>query len=118
MGEKRTLRLVAQHADACNLFDIPDDGATMRRKLGVLAAHCAEVGRPYDEVDKTLSTRLSDGESADDLARRAEGLADLGIGHLVFVSSAPWDDDDLATLAAAVPLVRDIRPAGPPASDH
>jgi alkanesulfonate monooxygenase SsuD/methylene tetrahydromethanopterin reductase-like flavin-dependent oxidoreductase (luciferase family) len=36
-GERQTLRLVAEHADACNLFDIPDGGITIRRKLEVLA---------------------------------------------------------------------------------
>ena len=41
-GERRTLRLVARHADACNLFGDP---ATVRRKLAVLAAHCAAEGR-------------------------------------------------------------------------
>src|SRR4051812_11117034 len=42
MGERRTLRLVARYADACNLFDIPDGGATVRRKLEVLERHCDE----------------------------------------------------------------------------
>jgi F420-dependent oxidoreductase-like protein len=41
-GERRTLRLVARHADACNLFGDPD---TVRHKLGVLREHCATEGR-------------------------------------------------------------------------
>src|ERR1700754_1611399 len=45
-GERRTLRLVAEYGDACNLFDIPDGGRTIRRQLDVLARHCADVGRP------------------------------------------------------------------------
>ena len=49
-GEQRTLRLVAQYADACNVFDIPDGGQTVRHKLAVLARHCAELGRPYGEI--------------------------------------------------------------------
>jgi alkanesulfonate monooxygenase SsuD/methylene tetrahydromethanopterin reductase-like flavin-dependent oxidoreductase (luciferase family) len=49
-GERRTLRLVARYADACNLFDIPDGGRTVRRKLEVLARHCDDVGRPYDAI--------------------------------------------------------------------
>jgi F420-dependent oxidoreductase-like protein len=57
-GEQRTLRLVAQHADACNLFDVPDGGATLRHKLAVLDRHCTEVGRPPDAVRRTVSTRL------------------------------------------------------------
>jgi alkanesulfonate monooxygenase SsuD/methylene tetrahydromethanopterin reductase-like flavin-dependent oxidoreductase (luciferase family) len=60
-GERKTLRLVARYADACNLFDIPDGGATVRRKLDVLARHCEELGRPYEEIEKTVSTRLEPG---------------------------------------------------------
>ena len=55
-GERHTLRLVAQYADACNLFG---DAANVRRKLDVLAAHCEQVGREVEEVEVThLSTAL------------------------------------------------------------
>jgi alkanesulfonate monooxygenase SsuD/methylene tetrahydromethanopterin reductase-like flavin-dependent oxidoreductase (luciferase family) len=49
-GERRTLRLVAQYADACNLFGDPD---TIRHKLQVLDEHCAAVGRDPAEVSRT-----------------------------------------------------------------
>src|SRR5690606_35876111 len=62
-GEKKTLRIVAQYADACNVFDIPDGGVTVKRKLDVLRRHCEAVGRDYDEIEKTLSTRYVPGES-------------------------------------------------------
>jgi F420-dependent oxidoreductase-like protein len=52
MGEHKTLRLVAQYADACNLFDVPDNGRTITRKLRVLAQHCENLGRPYSEVEE------------------------------------------------------------------
>src|SRR6478672_695006 len=58
-GEQRTLRLVARYADACNLPDIPDGGATIRHKLAVLAAHCRAEGRPFERIAKTVTTRLS-----------------------------------------------------------
>ena len=45
-GEKKTLRLVAKYADACNLFLTPD----LEHKLDVLRAHCETEGRPYDEI--------------------------------------------------------------------
>src|SRR5205814_5826577 len=55
-GERRTLRLVAQHADACNLFGDP---ATVRHKVEVLHRHCAELGRDPSEIEVThLSTAL------------------------------------------------------------
>ncbi|HEX9122213.1 MAG TPA: LLM class F420-dependent oxidoreductase [Actinomycetota bacterium] len=49
-GERRTLRLVARYADACNLFG---DLATIRHKLGVLERHCEDVGRDPSEITKT-----------------------------------------------------------------
>jgi F420-dependent oxidoreductase-like protein len=101
MGERRTLRLVAQHADACNLFDIPDGGATIRRKLDVLARHCDEVGRPYDAIEKTVSTRLNDGESAAAFAERCAALGALGIEHAVVITAGPWTEDAIARLGAA-----------------
>jgi F420-dependent oxidoreductase-like protein len=101
MGEHRTLRLVARYGDACNLFDVPDGGRTVRHKLRVLARHCEEIGRPYDEIDKTLSARLEPGESSQEFARRCTGFADLGIEHVVAITDGPWSKDAVASLAAA-----------------
>jgi F420-dependent oxidoreductase-like protein len=105
-GERRTLRLVARYADACNLFDIPDGGQTLERKLAVLARHCEEVGRPYDEIEKTVSTRLEPGEPAERFAERCEALAALGFGHVVVITPGPWTDDAVATLGAAARATR------------
>ncbi|HEX5493766.1 MAG TPA: LLM class F420-dependent oxidoreductase [Mycobacteriales bacterium] len=102
-GERRTLRLVAKYADACNLFDIPDGGQTIRNKLAVLARHCAEVGRPYEEIEKTVSTRLSPGETPAEFVARAATLAALGIEHLIVITSGSWAAQELAALVAAVP---------------
>jgi F420-dependent oxidoreductase-like protein len=56
-GERRTLRLAARYADACNLFG---DAQTVRRKVSVLAEHCADLGRDPSEVRIThLSTVVS-----------------------------------------------------------
>lgn len=49
-GERKTLRLVAQYADACNLFG---DADTVRHKVEVLRAHCKAVGRDPSEVRVT-----------------------------------------------------------------
>jgi F420-dependent oxidoreductase-like protein len=108
MGERRTLRLVAQNADACNLFDIPDGGATVRHKLDVLARHCEAVGRPYDDIEKTISTRLASGESPERFAEHCAQLAALGIEHAVVITSGAWTEPAVATLATAVPAVRQL----------
>jgi F420-dependent oxidoreductase-like protein len=79
-GEKKTLRLVAQYAQACNLFAGPD----LPRKLDVLRAHCDTVGRDYDEIEKTVSGPPdpgSGGEHVNALIQRMRELAKLGITH-------------------------------------
>src|SRR5439155_2755626 len=74
-GEKKTLRLVAQHADACNLFGDPP---TIARKLAVLDRHCADAGRERAAIRVTsLSTALvaADRASLDHEVERLRGNA-------------------------------------------
>jgi F420-dependent oxidoreductase-like protein len=101
MGETKTLPLVARYADACNLFDVPDGGKTVKHKLAVLSRHCEKVGPAYQDIEKTLSTRLHPGESPDAFARRCSEIAALGIEHIVVILPGPWTDDAVATVAAA-----------------
>jgi F420-dependent oxidoreductase-like protein len=101
-GERKTLRLVAAYADACNLFDIPDGGVTIRHKLAVLAEHCAAVGRPVSEIEKTVSTRLIDGETGAELAERCESLAGVGIEHVCLITRGPWTADAVGVVGEAV----------------
>ncbi len=82
-GEKKTLRLVARYADACNLFARPDTGpAAVRAKLDVLAAHCAREGTDYHRIRKTilwtgpLETTAAGGAAFADQMR---GYAEVGI---------------------------------------
>jgi F420-dependent oxidoreductase-like protein len=104
-GERRTLRLVAEHADACNLFDIPDGGTTIRRKLEVLADHCRRVGRAFEEIEKTVSTRLDRDESSESFSDRLLALAEIGIEHAVVITDHPMVEADLATLAATAEVI-------------
>jgi F420-dependent oxidoreductase-like protein len=69
-GERKTLRLVAQYADACNLFRTPE----LRHKLDVLKQHCETVGRDYDEIEKTVLYNFDLGEKGE---RTGDILADL-----------------------------------------
>jgi F420-dependent oxidoreductase-like protein len=76
-GERKTLRLVAQYADSCNLFA----NADLPRKLEVLRQHCVDVGRDYDEIEKTVLYNFDlgpDGEHVDETLQRLRELADLG----------------------------------------
>jgi alkanesulfonate monooxygenase len=80
-GEKKTLRLVAQYADACNLFAGPD----IEHKLDVLRQHCADLGRDYDEIEKTVMMPFdlgADGEKSDEVLTELQRLAGLGVQHV------------------------------------
>lgn len=77
-GERKTLRLVAQYAQACNLFAAPD----LERKLDVLREHCVTVGRDYDDIEKTVMMPLNvgpNGRDVDLLLDELRRLADLGV---------------------------------------
>jgi F420-dependent oxidoreductase-like protein len=76
-GERKTLRLVAQYADACNLFGAPD----VAHKLDVLRAHCERLGRDYDAIEKTVITTFDVGENGErtgELLQRLREYAALG----------------------------------------
>jgi F420-dependent oxidoreductase-like protein len=106
MGERRTLPLVARYGDACNLFDIPDGGVTLQRKLEVLARACDDVGRDPDDIEVTLSSRLGPDETAEAFADRCGELARRGIDHIVLVTSGPWSKRELDVTFDAVEPVR------------
>jgi F420-dependent oxidoreductase-like protein len=100
-GERKTLRLVAQYADACNLFPTPD----LAHKLDVLRAHCDDVGRDYDEITKTCYFVYDvgeKGEKAAEVVDRLGAMAELGfqaaIGGVVNV----WQVTPLEVIAAEV----------------
>jgi F420-dependent oxidoreductase-like protein len=108
-GERRTLRLVAEHADACNLFDVPDGGRSVRRQLDVLARHCADVGRPYEQIERTVTTALQPDEPVDRFVERCAELAGLGIGHVVVITrGTPWTEDGVNTLGVAAAQLAEV----------
>ncbi|MFN8679372.1 MAG: TIGR03560 family F420-dependent LLM class oxidoreductase [Thermomicrobiales bacterium] len=100
-GEQRTLPLVARYADACNLFDIPDGGVTVRRKLEILRRNCEEIGRPWEDIDKSIATRLGPDESVDTLVERCRAFGDLGLDHVVFLHPDTWTPADVGRLGDA-----------------
>lgn len=89
-GERRTLRLVARHADAANVFDLPDGGATVRHKLEVLDERCREVGRDPAEVERTLSTRRGPGQTHAEVIAHCREMGRLGIDHVILHQGPPW----------------------------
>jgi F420-dependent oxidoreductase-like protein len=85
-GERKTLRLVAQYADACNLF--AGRGLdTLRGKIDVLKRHCEQVGRDFDEIEKTTlgTVHLAPGKmGVPDVIQLCQELAALGVQHAIF----------------------------------
>jgi F420-dependent oxidoreductase-like protein len=77
-GEKKTLRLVARFAQACNLFGDPE---TITHKLNVLKGHCEDVGRDYSDIEKT---RLSTAFPGADLVEECKALEAVGVQHMIF----------------------------------
>jgi F420-dependent oxidoreductase-like protein len=90
-GEKRTLRLVAQYGDACNLFGGPDD---VRHKLDVLERHCADVGRDPAEITKTILYTVRDPMEA---AEKIAAYTAIGVDGVVVNMSDVADLDKVAT---------------------
>ncbi len=96
-GERVLLRLVAKHADACNLTDSTDP-AWYRHKLDVLARHCKELGRNPDEIFKTAAFDAPTENSFETLA----ALMEAGIEYFVLYFGSPQDLDPLRAFAADV----------------
>jgi F420-dependent oxidoreductase-like protein len=86
MGEQKTLRLVAQYADACNLFTHAGV-AQVKHKLEVLRRHCDALGRDYARIEKTSLATLTlseDAASIDAAIATCRELAAAGIQHAIF----------------------------------
>jgi F420-dependent oxidoreductase-like protein len=99
-GEKKTLRLVAQYADACNIYGGPEAA----RKLDVLRRHCDAVGRDYDQIEKTAMVSIDASTSREEFVRAAADLRDLGFAATyVFAKDITEPAKITDFLGAAVP---------------
>jgi F420-dependent oxidoreductase-like protein len=116
-GEGKTLRLVAQYADACNLFDV--QGSEFRDNLGhkltVLKDHCERLGRDFGTIEKTVSTSFDLGDDpkagAAALLAHLRELAAAGIGHALVSPRRSWDEASFEAVAATLPEIHEIEPA-------
>jgi F420-dependent oxidoreductase-like protein len=89
-GERKTLRLVAQYADACNIFG---DAPTVAQKLDVLRRHCDNLGRDFGEIEVTAMIGVPDEAGRDEILQAAESLAAIGVhtGVVRSVQARPAD---------------------------
>ena len=100
-GERKTLRMVARYAQACNLFPGPD----LARKLDVLRAHCDAEGRDYDEITKTcyfVFDAGAKGEQAGELIDRLGKLAELGFQAAIGAVANVWQVTPLEVIGSEV----------------
>lgn len=104
-GERKTLRLVAQYGDACNLFDGPE----LPHKLEVLQKWCTELGRPYEEIEKTVTIQLPvalhGGEGAvgpDEALERLGRLAELGVDQALVMVREPIELETIDVFGARI----------------
>ena len=126
-GERRTLRLVARYADACNLFGGPE---VVRRKVEVLRGHCADVGRDPASVEVTHLSTVLVARDAEELAAevarrrpargtatwaartnpgtvedhvlRARALQAAGVDHLIVSPAGIWDSPAIERFAEVI----------------
>jgi F420-dependent oxidoreductase-like protein len=104
LGERKTLRLVARYADACNLFEYIGTRG-LRQKLDVLARHCDAERRDYGAIEKTTLGRidLREGKmTTKDVVEHCRALARLGIDHAIFSLQDVHELRPLETLARKV----------------
>jgi F420-dependent oxidoreductase-like protein len=110
MGLKKTMRMVAQYADACNLFEGAGIG-NMQKALEALKAHCAELGRAYNTVEKTSlgTVHLSGVDTAAGVIRRIKGLAEMGFTQAIFNMPDVYKITPLETFAKEIiPAVSEL----------
>ena len=104
-GEKKTLRLVAKYADACNLFAGRDEA----HKLDVLRQHCEAVGRDYDTVYKTAYYWFDTSKGAQRIVDELGALAELGFDAAIGAVANVWDVAPLEVIGSEViPVVADF----------
>ena len=106
MGPKKTLRMVAQYADACNFFE----GAgteSMQNALDTLKGHCERLGRDYDTIEKTSlgTVHLSGDDTVDGTIHRIKELSEMGFTHTIF------NMPDVYTITPLETFAKEIIPA-------
>jgi F420-dependent oxidoreductase-like protein len=132
-GEKKTLRMVAQYADASNFFG---DAERLRHLVGVLEGHCERLGRDPSEITKTRLGTIAIGSTHEEAERKldflrrragmreeilatvvagdpdavveqAEGLLDAGIDALIFNAPDTHDTETVALIGETLaPLLQ------------
>jgi F420-dependent oxidoreductase-like protein len=109
-GPKKTLRMVAQYADACNIGDWVGT-ENMQKALDTLKAHCENLGRDYNTIEKTSlgTVHLFGDDTADSVIRRIQDLSEMGFTHAIFNMPDVYKIAPLETFAKEIiPAVAEV----------
>ena len=109
-GKQKTMRLVAQYADACNLFPSPD----LPSVLDALRGHCEAVGRDYASIEKTAIFMFDvgdEGANVEQLLGQCHWLASMGIENVIASVREVWKITPLEIIGSRlIPAVAGLRP--------
>ncbi len=108
-GERKTLKLVARYADACNLFAL--GAPEVKRKLDILAQHCEDEGRDMGTIKKTIQGAIDPTKDLDGFLRDMEEYAKLGITMVGVRNTSPDPVAMARKLAEVVPRLALIGPS-------
>lgn len=111
MGPKKTLRMVAEYADACNFFERAGN-EKLTETMNTLRGHCDNLGRDFDEIEKTSlgTVTLADGkDTVKSVIDRCRNLASLGFSHALFNMTNVYEITPLETFGKEIiPAVADL----------
>ncbi len=110
MGPKKTLRMVAQYADACNIFERAGT-EKVQKALDTLKGHCEKLGRDYATVEKTSlgTVHLSGKDTLDSVFSRIRELSEMGFTHAIFNMPDVYEITPLETFGKEIiPAVEEL----------
>jgi F420-dependent oxidoreductase-like protein len=109
-GPNKTLRMVAQYADACNIGDWVGV-ENMQKALDKLKEHCETLGRDYDSIEKTSlgTVHLSGKDTVDSVLKRIKVVSEMGFTHCIFNMPDLYEITPLKTFAKEIiPVVEEM----------
>jgi F420-dependent oxidoreductase-like protein len=109
-GPNKTLRMVAQYADACNIGDWIGT-ENMQKALDTLKGHCETLGRDYDTIEKSslCSVHLSGDDTVNGIISRIKELSAMGFSHAIFNMPDTYKITPLETFAKEIiPAVAEL----------
>jgi len=111
MGTKKTLRMVAQYADACNFFESAGT-ERIQQAINTLKEHCENLNRDYETIEKTSlgTVHLADGhDTVDSVQEWLKKLSGMGFTHAIFNMPNVYEIYPFETFAKEIiPLAQEL----------